>query len=396
MMNRPLDGIRVLDLTIWMFGPICTQVLGDFGADVIKIEPISGEAGRGINRGHPMWRGISTRYLSRNRNKRSIAIDLRTEAGRDVFMKLVEEADVVVQNFRPGVAERLGVDYDSMYQRNPRVIYMSGSGYGPTGPYAALGGQDRVVQVMSGFVFGNGDPGTKPFSARTSIMDSFGGMVMVQGILLALLARHATGEGQRVDLSLFDAAIFSNIESFTTYLNSGDPVGQAYDPLMSIYRTADSLLQLVMVFVRDDAPLALLCRIMGIDDLSQVERFSSKPAMAENGRELIDLLEVEFRKQPTAYWLEKLRAHDVICGPVYDYADLADDPQVEANGMLQEFTDREGNEARFVSQPIRLSRTPASIERFPPEIGEHTDEILRAAGLNEAEVRRLRDAGVVR
>ncbi|TDE01153.1 CaiB/BaiF CoA transferase family protein [Jiangella asiatica] len=394
-MNRPLDGIRVLDLSIWMFGPICTQVLGDFGADVIKVEAPSGEPGRG-NETHPRWRGFSTRFLSRNRNKRSIAIDLRSEAGQDVLLRLVQDADVVVQNFRPGVAERLGLDYETLRSRNPRVIYVAGSGYGRTGPYAALGGQDRVAQAMSGFVFGNGDPGTKPFPARTSIMDSFGGMVMVQGILLALIARHATGVGQRVDLSLFDAAIFSNIESFTTHLNTREPVGQIHDPLMSIYRTADGLLQLVMVFVRDDNPLGLLCRILGIDDLSGDERFATKQDQARHGRELVDLLEEAFRTRPTGHWLARLREHDVICSPVYDYADLAADPQVAENDMIQEVADGAGHTAALVGQPIKLSATPASIDRFPPTVGEHTDDILRAAGFDDAGIRELRDSGAVR
>lgn len=395
-MTAPLDGIRVLDLTIWMFGPFCTQTLGDFGADVIKVEPPAGEAGRGIGKNHPLWEGVSTRYLARNRNKRSVAVDLRQPEGQRVLHRLVADADVLVHNFRPDVPARLGIDYETLAAINPRLVYVAGSGFGPTGPYARLGGQDRVAQAMSGFVFGNGDPGTKPSSARTSIMDSFGAMVMVQAVLLALLARERDGIGQRVDLALFDAAIYSNIESISTALNSPDPVGQAYDPLMSIYRTADGLLQLVMVFVRSGNPLAMLCEILGIADLSVQERFATKAAQAAHGAELIDLLEAEFRKQPTAHWLARLREQDVICSPVYDYAQLAADEQVAVNEMLLDIPDGSGNTARMVAQPIRMSATPASIRRFPPAIGEHTDEVLRAAGLSEADLAALRTDGVIR
>lgn len=394
-MTGPLNGLRVLDLTIWMFGPFCTQTLGDFGADVIKIEPPGGEPGRGIGRDHPTWEGTSTRYLSRNRNKRSIVIDLRQAEGRRTLHRLAQQADVLVHNFRPDVPARLGLDYETLGSLNPRLIYVAGSGFGQTGPYATMGGQDRVAQAMSGFVFGNGDPGTKPFSARTSIMDSFGGMVMVQAILLALLHRDRTGIAQRVDLALFDAAVFSNIESITTALNSADPVGQAYDPLMSIYQTADGLLQLVMVFVRSGSPLQLLCDILGIEDLSRQERFATKAAQAANGPELIGLLEAEFRKQSTAFWLERLRAHDIICSPVYDYAQLAADEQIAVNGMLRDMRDAEGRVLRAVAQPIRLSESPAEIRRFPPEIGEHSVEILREAGLSQPEIEELLANGIV-
>jgi formyl-CoA transferase len=394
-MTAALEGVRVLDFSIWMFGPICTQVLGDFGADVVKVEPLGGEPGRGIGMNHPTTGGVSARYLSRNRNKKSICLDLRNPASRDVLERFVARSDVTVQNFRPGVAERLGLRYEDFAPLNDRLIYVCGTGYGLTGPYQSMGGQDRAAQAMSGFTYANGNPGTVPLPARTSIMDVFGGMLMTQGVLLALRARELTGKGQRVDLSLLDAAIASNIEGVTAYLNNGQIVGQMYEPLMGTYRTKDSYLQLVMVFVRHGSPLRLLCEIVGIDDLSADPRFDGPVAIAANAQQLTELLQDVFATRTTDEWLELLRPHDIICVPVYNFAQVFQDPQVVANDLVREVVQGEAGTVRLLDQPIRLSATPAKVAIAPPTVGEHTDELLVSLGFDDGEIATLRDARVV-
>jgi crotonobetainyl-CoA:carnitine CoA-transferase CaiB-like acyl-CoA transferase len=361
-MTAALEGVRVLDFSIWMFGPICTQVLGDFGADVVKVEPLGGEPGRGIGMNHPTTGGVSARYLSRNRNKKSICLDLRNPASRDVLERFVARSDVTVQNFR----------YEDFAPLNDRLIYVCGTGYGLTGPYQSMGGQDRAAQAMSGFTYANGNPGTVPLPARTSIMDVFGGMLMTQGVLLALRARELTGQGQRVDLSLLDAAIASNT-----------------------YRTKDSYLQLVMVFVRHGSPLRLLCEIVGIDDLSADPRFDGPVAIAANAQQLTELLQDVFATRTTDEWLELLRPHDIICVPVYNFAQVFQDPQVVANDLVREVVQGEAGTVRLLDQPIRLSATPAKVAIAPPTVGEHTDELLVSLGFDDGEIATLRDARVV-
>lgn len=394
-MTNALDGVTVLDFSIWMFGPISTQVLGDFGADVVKVEPLGGEPGRGIGANHPSTGGVSARYLSRNRNKKSLCVDLRNPQSRAVIERFVAKSDVTVQNFRPGVADRLGLRYEDFVPLNDRLIYVCGTGYGVEGPYRSMGGQDRAAQAMSGFTFANGNPGTVPLPARTSIMDVFGGMLMTQGVLLALRARELTGRGQRVDLSLLDAAIMSNIEGVTTYLNTGRIIGQMYEPLMGTYRTKDSYLQLVMVFVRHGSPLQLLSEIVGIDDLSADPRFATPAAIAEHAAELNEELQYLFEQRPTQEWLDLLRPHDIICAPVYDFAQTFSDPQVIANDLVREVEQGDAGSIRLLDQPIRLSDTPARISAAPPTVGEHTDELLTSVGFDTAEIAQLHDTGVV-
>ncbi len=394
-MTDALTGVTVLDFSIWMFGPIATQVLGDFGAEVIKVEPPGGEPGRGIGKGHPELAGVSTRYLSRNRNKKSICIDLRKPEGRQLARRFVEIADVTVQNFRPGVAERLGLTYEDFRAVNPKVIYVCGTGYGPTGPYREMGGQDRAAQAMSAFTAGNGDPGSVPRPARTSIMDVFGGMLLTQGVLLALRARDRTGAGQRVDLALLDAAIASNIEGATTYLNTGQSVGQKYEPLMSTYRTRDSFLQLVTVFVRDGNPLRVLSEVLGIPDLSQDPRFATPHDVDANARALTEVLQEVLVTRTTDDWLASLRARDIICSPVYDYAGVFNDPQVHENDLVREVEHPTKGRVRLLDQPIHLSETPARIRLAPPTPGEHTDELIAGLGMGSSEIEHLRKAGVV-
>ncbi|TDE01152.1 CaiB/BaiF CoA transferase family protein [Jiangella asiatica] len=390
-----LGGIRVVDFSIWMFGPAATQVLGDFGADVVKVEPPGGEPGRGKGMGHPLHHGMSTRYISRNRNKRSVCVDLTTAEGGRIARALMAGADVVVQNFRPGVAERLGIDYRSARECRPDVIYAAGSGYGQTGPYAHRGGQDRAAQAMSGFMSANGDPGQPPTGARVSVMDYLGGMILAQGVLVALVARLRTGRGQRVDLSLLDAAVSGNTEGMTTYLNTGEALVQRFDPLMRAYQTADGALQIVTVFAKTKNPMKELAEAVGRPELAEDPRFTSDEARATHEAELADLLQAALAARSTADWLAIFDAHGIISAPVYDYAQVAADPQVRHNELIVTGEHPEIGEVAMVGQPLRLSGTPSEVTRMPPLPGEHTDEVLTDLGIHRPDLARWRDQGVI-
>ncbi|MDT5208881.1 MAG: hypothetical protein QOF67_1296 [Mycobacterium sp.] len=393
-MTDALAGVKVVDFSIWMFGPIATQVLGDFGADVIKVEPPGGESGRGQGRGHPLHHGMSTRFMCRNRNKRSICVNLVDATGRAIVDQLVIDADVVVMNFRPGVAERLGLTYERLHALNHRLVYVSGTGYGESGPYSRRGGQDRAAQGLSGFMAANGDPGSMPTGSRISIMDFAAGMVLTQGILVALLARERTGTGQRVDVSLLDAAINANTEGLTTYLNTGETIRQSHEPLMRVYRTANGFLQLVTVFARTVDPLASLCRALNRPDIANDPRFGGD-ALPEHEGELTDALQEVFDTRSTEEWMALLDEHDIISAPVYDYSQVFDDPQVRHNGLLAHAEHPVVGGLQLVGQPIKLSDTPARIALAPPLPGEHTDDILRELGYEPEQIRTLRQNGTI-
>jgi crotonobetainyl-CoA:carnitine CoA-transferase CaiB-like acyl-CoA transferase len=388
-----LDGVKVADFSIWMFGPIATQVLGDFGAEVIKVEPPGGEPGRGEGLNHPLVNGVSTRYLCRNRNKRSVCLNLRHDEGRGLAERLVADCDVMVTNFRPGVAERLGLSYARLSEINPGLIYVAGSGYGPSGPYAGRGGQDRTAQALSGFMAANGDPGTPPFGARGSIMDFIGGMTMVQGILVALLARQRTGRGQRVDISLLDAAVNANTEHLTTYLNTGEVVTQSYEPLMRAYPTKDGYLQVVTAFARSKDPLGSLCAALQRPELAEDPRFATPAALARHEELLAGKLEEVFRTRTTAEWLDVMDAHDIIAAPVLDFPAVVADPQVQHNDILLSTRHPTVGDIRLVGQPVKLSDTPARVRYPPPLVGEHTDEVLTELGLSAVQITALRESG---
>lgn len=397
-MTRPtgaLTGIRVLDFSIWMLGPGATQVLGDFGADIVKIEPVGGEPGRGLGMGHPLHSGVSTRFLSRNRNKRSLCLDLGSETGRRIASALMSEADVVVQNFRPGVAERLGIGYADATAARPDIVYASGSGYGLQGPLAHLGGQDRAAQAMSGFLSANGDPGQTPTAVRAPIMDFAGAMILAQGILVALLARERTGEGQRVDLALLDAAIAANTEHLTTYLNTGRLIQQSYDPLMRCYRTADGAVQVVTVFARSQNPMRELAVAIGREGLADDPRFATADARDAHELELTESIAAVMAERTTEEWLEVFEAHGIIAAPVNTYADLVGHPQVQANGIIASTHHPVLGDVSLVDQPLRLSATPASIRMAPPLPGEHTAELLLEAGFDQADISAWFGQGVI-
>jgi crotonobetainyl-CoA:carnitine CoA-transferase CaiB-like acyl-CoA transferase len=377
-MTAPLEGIRVLDFTQVEFGPVCTQVLGDFGADVIKIEKEgSGDLSRSSVKDQA---GLDNPvFASLNRNKRSVTLDVRTEAGRDVIDGLVRRADVMVNNFRAGVMERLGLGYERVHQLNPRLVYATGSGYGEAGPLSHKGGQDVLAQALTGAMARRADP-THPLAIyATPLADYAAGMLMVQGILLALRSRDLTGEGQKVAVSLYDALLSMQLQEATMWLMRHRDLNWAAKPLSGVFEAADGPLVIVGAFKQN--PLRDICQALELPDLSQRSEFADEPAQMAHRQELQSLLRERISTGKRSHWLERLEAVDILCAPVLTIAEALSSEQVRAAEMIWRIEHPTG-EVVTLANPVKLSATPALVQRRPPRLGEHTAEVLAELGLD--------------
>ena len=370
----PLEGVRVLDFTQVMMGPCCTQMLGDYGADVIKIE----RAGAGdLSRwsvGEDPDGGNNPVFASLNRNKRSVALDLKSEADRQAALSLVESADVVVSNFRPGVMERMGFGYDDLRRVNPRIVYAVGTGFGLEGPYVHKGGQDVLAQAMSGAMHRRADPALPLSIYPTALADYAAGMHLVQGILLALLQREKTGEGQRIAVSLYNSMLAMQMQEAAMRMMRGRELNWAAMPLSGVFGTADGAI--VMVGAFKENPLRDICRALGIDDLSADPRYDTLEQQTLNRAELQSIFRDGFADNTTAHWLARLDEVDILCAPVVTLEDALDDPQTACNRMIVELDPTAGGPVRLVASPIDMSAAPFAVRRNPPTLGEHNDEVL--------------------
>jgi len=374
----PLEGIRVVDFTQVMMGPSATQMLGDFGADVIKIEnPRGGDLSRtafgavdeaGLN--NPI-------FCSLNRNKRSLALDLRQESSKEIVYKLVRESDVVISNFRAGVMDRLGLGYDVLKELNPKIIYASGSGYGPKGPYAHKGGQDVLAQAMSGVMMRRADASVPMSIYPTTICDYTAGMHLVQAVLAALISVTRTGEGQCVEVSLYDSMIAMQMQEATCHLNTGKEINWAEMPLTGVFETSDGALVLVGAFKVN--PLQDICGVLDIEDLSV--DYPDLESQSANKPYLQGRFRTEFAKKPTEFWIERLEHADLLCAPVKDMAEVLEDPQTEVNAMIAEFEHPINGSMQVIACPIHFSALDCKVRRIPPRLGEHNDEILEELGI---------------
>ena len=391
-----LDGMRVLDCTQIMAGPFCTLLLADMGADVIKIE--RPEGGDDIRHTGPFIDGWSAPFLGVNRNKRSLALDLRSDRGRDVIRHLVASADVMVQNFRPGTLKRMGLGYDDLQPLRPELIYCSISGFGNTGPYSHRGGFDLVAQGMSGLMSFTGMADGPPVKVGVPITDLNAGMYAAYGILTAYINRLKTGKGQEVDASLIESGIAYTFWESASYFNTGqvpEPLGSAHRlsaPYQALH-TSDGYMNLGAANQRT---WEAFCRTVGLEDLLTDERFTTNTDRKAREDELASLLEETLRTQPTAYWVNLLEEAGVPAGPIYNLAQVYNDPHVRARNMVVELDDPHLGTIKHIGVPVKLSDTPGTIRHRAPDLGEHSREVLLEAGYTPAEVESLVEHGVIR
>jgi formyl-CoA transferase/CoA:oxalate CoA-transferase len=399
----PLAGLRVLDLTRALSGPFATMVLGDLGADVIKVEDIW--HGDDTRRWGPPFQGDDAAYfLSVNRNKRGLSVNMKAPAGRDIVRRLAAGSDILVENFRPGTAARLGVGYAELARRNPGLIYASISGYGQTGPSAALPGYDAVAQAVSGMMSVTGEPDGEPVRSGTSLADVGAGMWALIGILAALHARETSGQGQLVDVSLLDGQIawltYVAGKYFATGVTPGRH-GSAHESLTpyQVFPTADAPL---MVAVGSDGLWRRFTSATGLDELADDPRFATNPDRVRNRDTLIPLITETLAARGCAEWTDLLNVAGVPAGPVNTVPAALEQPQVAAREMVVEVEHPVAGTLKMLGSPIKLSAQPPTaspapyLRRPPPVLGEHTDEILAEAGYTIEQVTELREAGVVR
>ncbi|GHA28285.1 MULTISPECIES: CaiB/BaiF CoA transferase family protein [Streptomyces] len=389
-----LAGYRVLDCSIAMAGPFAAQRLGDLGADVVKVEPVTGEWQRHAAAGGAGGNRINVSFLSLNRNKRSLAVDLKDPAGKEVLRRLVTTADVFLQNYRPGVADRLGVDYASLAAINPSLVYVSISGYGEDGPYARRPGQDLLLQAMSGAMLSSGRAGEAPRAAGQYLVDAVTASTAFEGVLAALLHRERTGEGQLVTVNMLDAVTTLQMQELSVHTVGGLPQTRSAEPHAHVYirspygafQTSDGYL--VLAF----PPLKRLGEILGEDTFLAMED-------EEHGwthrDEIFARTAARLLTRPSRHWLDAFAAAGIWAGPVYGYADLLQDPQIRHNGTFVTYEHPTEGSVTVPGFPYKFSATPPRIDRGAPLVGEHTREVLSEAGLAEKEIEELLAAGAV-
>jgi crotonobetainyl-CoA:carnitine CoA-transferase CaiB-like acyl-CoA transferase len=389
-----LDGYRVLDLSIAMAGPLAAMRLGDLGADVIKVEPIAGEWQRHIAAGGARSGRINASFLSMNRNKRSLAIDLKDPRGRDVALRLAAGCDVVLQNYRPGVADRLGLGYDAVRAMRPDVVYVSISGYGDSGPDVDLPGQDLLLQGRSGAMFSTGRASDPPAPAPMFVVDSVTANAAVEATLAGLLHRARTGAGQRISISMLDVIVTLQMQEIGVYTIGGIPQRRSEEPHAHCYvrapygAFATATDYIVLAF----PPLASLGQVLDIPELLGMDDEVDGHLQRDS---ITRLVAARLRDRPATEWLKLLTAAGLWAGPVNAYKDLLDDPQIRENGTFVTYEhDTEGS-LTVPGFPARYSLTPAAINRGAPLIGQHSAEVLAALGLSQLVIDDLFDSGVV-
>ncbi len=402
-----LDGIRVLDLTIWQQGPMTTATLADWGADVIKIEgPDSPDPGRSLIRYETTPGGPNAYFETHNRNKRGIVLDLKVAAGLDLFYRLAGTADVVIQNFRPGVAERLGIDYASLRHINPSIVYCQASGFGLSGPDAQRPALDPLAQARGGLMSVTGEPDSPPTRTFAGMADQVSAFLLSFGIMVALYHRERTGEGQMVDGSLLQAQMAAQAFNITSYLMSGTYAGSPIprvsrkltSPLWNHYRCKDGKwIMLGMAQVGRYWPDFRQAMFEATGELLEPEEISVDwiRMHAVELMQLIPRIDEMFATKAAREWVELFRRHDLLIEVVQDYGELAGDPQITENGMLTTLDHPAHGPLPIVAPGVNLSVTPGRIRTSGPEFGQHTEEVLLEAGLTWEEIGALRDQGVI-
>jgi crotonobetainyl-CoA:carnitine CoA-transferase CaiB-like acyl-CoA transferase len=393
---KPLEGLRVIDFTQAMAAPYCTMNLADLGADVIKLEPPGeGEPTRHLGAVHK--RGHSATFMTMNRGKRDLAVDLKQPAGVELVRRLVKTADVFVQNYRPGVADRLGLGYAALSEVNPRLIYCAVSGFGGTGPYAPRGGYDLIAQGMSGVISVTGDEDGAPAKSGVPLSDLAAGLFSAYGILCALEYRERTGLGQLVDTSLLEAAMALTVWESTEYWVTGEApkaLGSAHR-LSAPYQALKAADGYFTVGANNDRLYEGFCRVIGRADLREDARFATGAGRRKHRKALILEIEKTTVTEPRAFWLERLDKEGVPAGPINNYAEALADPQTLARKMVVDLIHPGAGPIKALGVPVKLSDTPGAVDKAAPILGQDTAAILVELGYTEAERRDLEARGIV-
>ena len=397
-MAGPLNGIRVLDLTQVLFGPFATMLLSDLGAEVIKIERTGvGDIARGNG---PLVREVSTYFLSLNRGKKSVALNLATQRGVEVFLGLVKNADILVENFTPGTMEKLNLSYEKVKEHNPKIIYVAGSGFGQHGPYAEKPAFDVIIQAMGGIMSITGEEGGPPVRPGASYGDIAAGLFLCIATLAALQERNVSGEGQFIDISMLDCQLTVLENAFVRYLNTGEiprALGTRH-PVIAPFQAFETRDGYVAVALRggikDQWPLfcAAIDRVDIIDD----PRFEDGWLRTINYKEMEPILTDAMKNKTTREWIDELEKVGIPCGPVNSIDQIANDPHTAARNMIVEVNHPEAGAFKVVNTPFKFSRTPGMVERFSPDLGEHTQDVLKQLlGMTPEEISALEDAEVI-
>jgi crotonobetainyl-CoA:carnitine CoA-transferase CaiB-like acyl-CoA transferase len=395
-MIAALNGVRILDFTQMMLGPFCTQFLGDFGADVIKVErPEVGEWERGLRAmGKLLPDGNSPFFAAMNRNKRSLALNLKSPQALELLYELVPHVDVVTENYRPGVMDRLGLGYDKLAAINPALVYASGSGFGSSGPYVSRPGQDLIIQGLSGMAANTGRSEDLPTPLGSAIVDASTAIMLALHIMIALYHRQVTGQGQKVETSLFNTAIAMQCQELSAFVNLGlrwqrseAGIAQAWlEAPYGVYPTQDGPITIAM------NPLTKLAELLNMPVLLEYDDAEKAYVHRDEIMYLIAGATAGYRRDDL---LAKLLAADIWCGPVQDFEDLVHDPQALHNEMFVQVESPQAGTLTVVGHPGKLSATPATVRFPPPQVGEHTDDILREFGLGAERIQELRRQGVI-
>ena len=377
---QALTGIKVLDLSRVLAGPYCTMVLGDLGADVIKVEPPEGDETRGW--GPPFAEGESAYYLCVNRNKRGIVINLKTDEGKKVLRDLALQSDVLVENFRPGTLNKFGLDYETLHELNPKLIYCSITGFGQTGSMKDKPGYDFMIQALGGLMSITGEPDGEPMKTGVAVVDLFAGQNAIIAILAALQARTLTGRGQHLDISLFDSQLgwLANVAS--NYLISGKLPkrhGNAHANIVP-YQSFQASDGWFAIAVGNDKQFARLCEMLGKPEIAMDEKFSTNSGRVQNRAEIIPLLASIFKAASVSEWLAKLDEAEIPCGPIQNFEQVFSMPTVKEREILVKMDHPTIGEIPLVGSPLKMSDTPVEYRLHPPLMGEHTDQVLRELG----------------
>ena len=394
-MPSALENVKVVDLTRTLAGPFCTMMLGDMGADVVKIEePELGDETRSWT---PFWNDVSTQFLSFNRNKRSLGVNLKEKEGMETVLGLAAKADVMVESFRTGALDRMGLGYEAVRKINPGIVYCSISGYGRTGPMADKPGYDLIIQAYSGLMHLTGEPDGMPLRVGFSLVDLFTGMMAYGCILTALRHRENTGEGQWIDTSLLDGQLATMSYHGTGYLASGkEPhrMGSGH-PSLAPYQSFPTSDGFFILGCANQGLWERMCHAIGQSELLNDPRFGSNTDRVEHRAECVEVLSEVFKSKPTEHWVTVISNAGVPCGPINRVSQVLSDPQVLSRNMVVDIPHPEVPDLKVPGSPLNLTATPPTFRHHPPLLGQHNEEILIEAGYNQAQIRDMREKGVI-